>query len=785
MSTYLLTWNPNRWHWENLPEMVDAVAKEGSALIRWSCGNTKKIEAADRAFLLRQGVEPRGIIASGTVVAPPYEAPHWDPDISGPALYVDVKLDALLDPEAQDILWREVLDEPHLSGMHWDTQSSGTTIPEAVADALEREWDALIRRNRTSSRTTTGTRTRNSDSHPIEVDFLDEDTSGLPGRLGMTILPGVKAPGRWDRNLGADLRRLRSHHGADVLVNLLERKEFDAYGVPDLLECSREVGLEVIHFPIKDVSTPRKAQTDEYAGLIWRVVGLLREGKIVVVHCRGGLGRTGTVAASVIVALGQEDPDSAIALVRTVRSDRAVETPEQEEYVRSFARSLRAENRSPNRRTPGPEPTQIERYRGCFLGLAVGDALGTTVEFESPGTFRPVEDMVGGGPFDLRAGEWTDDTSMALCLAESLIETQGFDPADQLRKYVRWYREGRMSATGEFFDIGNATREALERFEKTGEPYAGSRDPRRAGNGSIMRLAPVALFYARGPLGYAEGERTSEAIERCAESSRTTHGAETCLDACRYLGGLIVGAVNGAGKEELLSEHYCPVSGYFGNMPLSEAVDSVAAGTFKDKGPPEIRGTGYVVDSLEAALWAFYNSDSFEEGALLAVNLGDDADTTGAVYGQLAGAYYGERGIPASWRRKLAHRLLIERFAEQLHAFGRNLDWGRLVAYLPTFERPGYEFARGSSWSAEALDFQQALHDTALIFDFDWGAWHDEAERFFDDPEAVAGADEATLRRLLTLHARREHFDEDHLLDMLRSGHVSAILRRARKLTVG
>lgn len=614
---------------------------------------------------------------------------------------------------------------------------------------------------------------------------MEGEAVGTSGRLGMTILPGVKDPGRWDRNLAADLSRIKGHHKADVLVNLLERKEFEQYGVPDLLERSREAGLEVIHWPIKDVSTPRKAQSEEYAQLIRRIVDLLREGKTMVVHCRGGLGRTGTVAASVLVALGQKDPDAAIALVRKVRSDRAVETPAQEEYVRSFARSLRTENRPPRGRSLRREPTQLERYRGCLLGLAVGDALGTTVEFESPGTFRPVEDVVGGGPFDLRAGEWTDDTSMALCLAESLIEKRGFDPADQLRKYVRWYREGRMSATGEFFDIGNATREALERFEKTGEPYAGFRDPKKAGNGSIMRLAPVALFYARGPLGYAGGERTSEAIERCAESSRTTHAAETCLDACRYLGGLIVGAANGAGKEELLSEYYCPVAGYFGNMPLSEAVDSVAAGSFKDKGPPEIRGTGYVVDSLEAALWAFYNSDSFEEGALLAVNLGDDADTTGAVYGQLAGAYYGERAIPASWRRKLAHRLLIERFADQLHAFGRNLDWGRLVAYLPTFERPGYEFARGSSWSAEALDFQQTLHDTALIFDFDWGAWHGQAEKFFDDPEAVAGADEATLRRLLTLHVRREHFDEDHLLDMLRSGHVSAILRRARKLTVG
>ena len=625
-------------------------------------------------------------------------------------------------------------------------------------------------------------RRRTSESHPIGVDFVGGEELGTSGRLGMTILPGVKDPGRWNRDLETDLRRLSSHHGADVLVNLLEREEFGRYGVPDVLERSREAGLGVVHFPIEDVSTPRKAQTEEYAGLIWRVVGLLREGKTVVVHCRGGLGRTGTVAASVLVALGQKDPDAAIALVRKVRSDRAVETPAQEEYVRSFARGLRTENRPPSGRSLRREPAQLERYRGCLLGLAVGDALGTAVEFESPGSFRPVEDIIGGGPFGLRAGEWTDDTSMALCLAESLVEKRGFDLADQLRNYVRWYRDGHMSATGEFVDIGNATREALERFGETGEPYAGSRDPKKAGNGSIMRLAPVALFYARGSLRPSEGERGSEAIERCGESSKTTHGAENCVDACRYLGGLIIGAVNGADKEDLLRENYCPVAGYFGNMPLSEEVAGVASGSFKGKEPPEIRGTGYVVASLEAALWAFHKSDSFEEGALLAVNLGDDADTTGAVYGQLAGAFYGERGIPSPWRRKLAHRLLIERFAEQLHALGTGLDWDRLLAYLPTFERPDYDFTGGRAWSAEAMEFAWALYDTGLVFDFDWGAWHGEAERFFDDPEAVAGADESILRRLLTLHSRRERFDEDHLLEVLRSGHVAAILRRAREL---
>src|SRR5690349_3303810 len=142
---------------------------------------------------------------------------------------------------------------------------------------------------------------------------------------------------------------------------------------------------------------------------------------------------------------------------------------------------------------------RIERYRGSLLGLAVGDALGTTLEFSSPGSFIPIEDIVGGGPFHLLPGQWTDDTSMALCLAESLIECKGFDPIDQLERYCRWYREGHLSSTGRCFDIGFTVRNALSRFERGREPYCGSEAPNTAGNGSIMRLAPVPLFYAGRP----------------------------------------------------------------------------------------------------------------------------------------------------------------------------------------------------------------------------------------------------------------------------------------------
>ncbi len=308
---------------------------------------------------------------------------------------------------------------------------------------------------------------------------------------------------------------------------------------------------------------------------------------------------------------------------------------------------------------------RIERYRGSLLGLAIGDALGTTLEFESPGTFEPIDDLVGDGPFNLRPGEWTDDTSMALCLAESLIECGGFDPIDQLRRYMRWYREGHLSSKGTCFDIGKTVRRALEKFELAGEPYCGATDPYSAGNGSVMRLAPVPLALAFDP---------RLAIARSGESSRTTHGAVEAVDGCRYLAALIVGALQGRPKSELLAEQVEPVGGIWVETPLAPKIAEVASGSFTRREPPEIRGTGYVVQSLEAALWAFQRSTSFRDGALLAVNLGDDADTTGAVYGQLAGAFYGIEGIPRTWREKIAHRQVITRMADNLLQLRQRLE---------------------------------------------------------------------------------------------------------------
>jgi ADP-ribosyl-[dinitrogen reductase] hydrolase len=298
--------------------------------------------------------------------------------------------------------------------------------------------------------------------------------------------------------------------------------------------------------------------------------------------------------------------------------------------------------------------TEIDRYRGALLGLACGDAVGTTVEFRTRGSFPDVVDMVGGGPFDLQPGQWTDDTSMALCLAHSLLYRGGFDAVDQMNRYCNWYLHGYMSSTGECFDIGATISVALRKYLDDKDPYAGSLAPSAAGNGGLMRLAPVPMFYASGD---------DAVLFHAGESTRTTHGTREAIECSRLFGLQLQAALMGKEKAEVMRVAYPD--------PLSPKVAALNGAGFLSKSVDQIRGSGYCVESLEAALWCFWHTDSFEAAVLRAANLGDDADTTAAIVGQIAGAWYGVGAIPAGWREKvamgdeivaLADRLLTERY---------------------------------------------------------------------------------------------------------------------------
>lgn len=299
-------------------------------------------------------------------------------------------------------------------------------------------------------------------------------------------------------------------------------------------------------------------------------------------------------------------------------------------------------------------PKQItteDRYLGALFGLAVGDTLGAQHEFRERDKYTitdmPTEELRHGLP----PNHFTDDTSMALCLADSLINCQGFKPADQMYRYFRWYDDGFMSPLGYAYGIGRTVHHAMQRFIDTADAFSGSTDPATAGNGSIMRLAPVPMLYRLMP---------EQAIHYAAESSRTTHGAPDAVAGCKLFAYYLLAALEGETKAEILAAGR-------GVDGLSDPVRAIALGSFVQLERAQVKSSGYVVDTLEAALWAFAHSSNFAEGALLAVNLGGDTDTIAAVYGQLAGAHYGIQGIPDHWHEPIVMHDVIHDTAMELY----------------------------------------------------------------------------------------------------------------------
>ncbi|CAF4241708.1 unnamed protein product [Rotaria sp. Silwood2] len=333
-----------------------------------------------------------------------------------------------------------------------------------------------------------------------------------------------------------------------------------------------------------------------------------------------------------------------------------------------------------------------------MLGLAIGDAVGACVESVPHERLveDPVRDIIVDRPCRQPPGYWTDDTSMALCLASSLISKQEFDPYNQMVRYKWWYKYGYLSSTGVSFGSGRATRQSLREFSKrqyilmrafnlktesevdhlsfrtvkrVAEFDVNCGRPDATGNGALMRLAPIPLYFFRNP---------RIAVELCGRSSPLTHGSRLSVDACRYYGALIVAALYGETKQQLLSNNFYEAHrAWFGRKGLCKRVLHIASGSYKRPGGYSmgIRGTGYVLNSLEAALWAFWSDqNSFRNGVLAAVNLGNDADTTAAIYGQLAGAYYGQSDIPSKWLKMLYAKQLIVCMSDWIHFLGLKSD---------------------------------------------------------------------------------------------------------------
>lgn len=488
------------------------------------------------------------------------------------------------------------------------------------------------------------------------------------------VLPGELLAGEHPRRGVATAiearERLRQlmDAGIDCFIDLTMPDELEAY------ESELPEGVQYLRRPILDHSIP--AERKHMVEILRQLERALRAGRRVYVHCHAGIGRTGTVAGCFLIGRGATAEQALEVLNKLWKHcerardwPRVPETDEQVAFVRNWQSAATPSTRGPASIAIRPAPARVpplplrnsnlrDRFQGALLGLAVGDALAVATQGLEPGSFQPVAEPVGGGPFELPRGAWTDDTAMALCLAESLLECDGFDVRDQVERYTRWQQEGYLSATGKCVGITPNTTRAISAAQWRRQVFPGSHDPKQLDPEVLSRVAPAVMFAFGSP---------EDALRLAGDSARTTCQAPLAVEACQLLAALVYAALAGKPKARILPPD--PELLDVGNLrPRVRSLLTSAIGV-----PARLpRSGGNVLSVLGVALWIFRTTENFRDGALKAANLGGHSDITAAVYGQLAGAHYGAFGIPPMWRNALTHKALIVGIADRLSAHAQN-----------------------------------------------------------------------------------------------------------------
>jgi ADP-ribosylglycohydrolase len=466
----------------------------------------------------------------------------------------------------------------------------------------------------------------------------------IPGRLLAGKYPGGKTPKEAERRVAAMIEA-----GIDTFIDLTEADELPPYDI--YLPAS----AHYLRKPIPDHGVP--LHPEQMAEIQAEIDAALKRGRRVYVHCRAGIGRTGITVGCYLIEHGLSADAALIRLnelwqanERSASWPDVPETDEQRDYILAWS------PRSDPMQAPDvmdAARTLRERFQGALLGLAVGDALAAHTQFRKPGTFAEVGDLLGGGPFDLPRGAWTDDTAMSLLLAESLLEREGFDAHDQVQRYARWQRDGYGSATGQCVGISASVARALATAQYKRQPFAGSHDPEQLEKDPLSRVAPPVMYFFAN---------VSTAVAKANEAARLTAQAPMVLDCVRLFAAMVHLALSGRDKAAVLH----PPRELWLTAGTRPEVLALYDGSYARRQPPEITGGGGILEALEAALWAFNGSETFREGALMAANLGRDADVVAAVYGQVAGAYHGVSAIPGIWRNSLIKQEVVIDTADRL-----------------------------------------------------------------------------------------------------------------------